>query len=67
VNEQVIGRCSLCGGTVVVPVAFMSTVPPQPRCRDCGAVGAEPALPVIPMKGRHSRRWLNDDGPAGAV
>lgn len=49
-NVRVIGRCSICGGRVVVPVIFWSVVPPVPQCEKCGAVAAAPRLPVIPME-----------------
>lgn len=66
VNERVVGKCSICGGEVVVPVAFHSTEAPVPSCRKCGAVAHTTAdLPVIPMKpGSLSRNWQpwNEEG-----
>lgn len=47
-SVRVIGKCSLCGGRVTVPIAWWSVVPPVPTCERCGAV----ADTVIPMKPR---------------
>lgn len=48
-NEQVIGRCSICGGEVTVPVMWWGVIPPTPTCSKCGATEAKAAGPVIPM------------------
>lgn len=58
-NEQVIGTCSICGGQVTCPRVFWSVLLPKPTCRRCGAVEAESALPVIPMKRRSGRDALD--------
>lgn len=34
---MILGACSLCGGTVEVPDAWMGIDPPRPRCRRCNA------------------------------
>ena len=49
-NETPMGRCSICGGVVTVPLIWGGVYPPVPRCRACGAVMARPQLPVIPME-----------------
>ncbi len=58
-NVKVIGKCSLCGGRVVVPAVIWSVVPPKPTCERCGAVADETAnLPTIPMiPRRRARRY----------
>lgn len=42
-----LGRCSLCGGTVVVPLAWYGTTVPVPRCDCCGATLRVQPLPVL--------------------
>lgn len=49
-NDTIIGKCSLCGGRVTVPSVFHSVIPPKPTCESCGAIAAEPDLPVVPMQ-----------------
>jgi hypothetical protein len=44
---HVIGRCSCCGGNVVVPVMWAGLVPPTPTCVKCGAKARQTYLPVI--------------------
>ena len=56
-NLRFLGRCSLCGGDVTVPVAWFGIVPPIPTCRSCGATAARPETPVVPME----RRAPSDD------
>jgi len=51
-NDHIIGKCSLCGGDVVLPVVWSGIVPPTPRCRMCWAEAASPCVPVIPMQQR---------------
>lgn len=47
----VCGKCSLCGGRVVLPRVWMSVIPATPICERCGAVEDDTiSLPVIPMK-----------------
>jgi len=48
---SVIGACSLCGGSVVMPDHWLSVRPPVPSCERCHAVRAS-VLPVIPMRPR---------------
>lgn len=43
-----IGRCSCCGGQVVVPKLWMGIYPPVPHCTQCGAT-AKPKGPVVQM------------------
>lgn len=45
--KKVLGRCSLCGGSVTVPVIWYGIVPPDPTCESCNATAA--LGPVIPM------------------
>jgi hypothetical protein len=45
-----VGTCSLCGGAVVVPDWYLSTVPPTPRCASCNAVPVAPHGPVVAMR-----------------
>lgn len=47
--SQVVGTCSICGGAVMMPLTWMSTIPPVPTCGGCGAVAAAHG-PVIPMR-----------------
>lgn len=61
-NEQVIGRCSICGGDVVCHQgAWWGTIPPVPHCVSCGAV-QDNRGPVIPMRpaGTRTRVWITD-------
>ena len=44
-----IGKCSVCGGKVVVPSVWYSTEEPVPTCKKCGAE-KENDLPEIKMK-----------------
>lgn len=48
-----IGRCSLCGGTVISTLEYFGQ-PPSPRCTSCGARKQETNpyahLPIIPME-----------------
>lgn len=46
----IIGSCSICGGSVVVPTIWFGIYPPVPKCQDCGATKKESAGPVIPME-----------------
>lgn len=49
IDETAVGRCSICGGEVVVPNVIWSVKKPVPQCRRCGAV-AKPRGPVIEMQ-----------------
>lgn len=48
-SKRILGSCGLCGGTVSVPLAFLSLVPPVPACESCGAVPRDAAPPRLPM------------------
>lgn len=51
VNERVIGKCSLCGGPVTVPIVWHGINMPLPACKHCGATHhAEDSLPTLPMR-----------------
>jgi len=47
--NEVIGKCSKCGGRVVVPREWMGTQPPIPVCRSCGAK-KKSNLPIVEME-----------------
>lgn len=47
--KKTLGTCSLCGGAVQVPTAFMSINPPVPTCSNCGARMKQTG-PVIEME-----------------
>jgi len=49
--DKIIGTCSECGGAVTLPRTWMGMTPPNPTCRDCGAVRVDHG-PVIQMKPR---------------
>lgn len=49
--DRVIGTCSICGGAVVMPTYYWSTVPPMPQCIRCGGVPRERYGRVIQMEG----------------
>ena len=55
-NELVIGTCSECGGPVVMPVSYLSVIPPTPYCKQCGATKLEngPVIPMRPSRGGYS-------------
>ena len=59
INEHEVGRCSNCGGAVVLPESFMSVRKPVPTCERCGAQ-AIPRGPVIPM-GKPSKGYQRSD------
>lgn len=46
---RTLGTCSLCGGAVTVPTAWLGVHPPTPTCSSCGATAAAHG-PVIPMR-----------------
>jgi hypothetical protein len=50
--DEVLGTCSVCGGAVTVPRAWMGMLPPIPQCRSCGATKKQPNGPVIEMEPR---------------
>ena len=45
--QKTIGKCSICGGAVQVPMAYFG-IPPA-TCSSCGAIKAND-LPVISME-----------------
>jgi hypothetical protein len=50
-SYQIVGKCSLCGGRVILPTIWWGVVPPRATCEKCGAVeDQDHNLPVIPMK-----------------
>lgn len=51
-SYQILGRCSLCGGTVTVPHFWHGIYPPQPTCQKCGATAQLPTLPMQPKNER---------------
>ncbi len=62
-SYKIIGRCSECGGNVVVPAIWYGVNPPTPYCESCHATMVN-NLPVIPMKPNSWRirpddnRWI---------
>lgn len=48
-SYTVMGKCSLCGGEVILHDVWASTVPQKPRCATCGAT-AKPPQNVIEME-----------------
>ncbi len=54
VDETVVGICGNCGWEVVVPVIFMSTVRPKPKCNSCGlhAASLKPTVEMDYKTGR---------------
>jgi len=48
-SVRVLGKCSICGGRVTVPLVWLGVIPPVPTCESCGAMADAPG-PVIPMK-----------------
>lgn len=48
---QILGTCSKCGGPVMYPESWFSTIPPKPTCRQCGAQAKGGFGPTIPMEG----------------
>ena len=59
INERVVGRCSICGGEVVIPTVFWSVVQPIPTCKSCGAVmrNQGPVIPMVPIAAPKKNRW----------
>lgn len=51
--NRIVGTCGNCGGPVVVPVAWMGTLPPIPACNECGAEVRKPYGPTLKMA------WVN--------
>jgi hypothetical protein len=54
-SDSIIGTCSICGGTVSVPNAYLLTRPPVPRCDSCGA-SKKSDLPVVEMEGENPEK-----------
>lgn len=49
-SDAVLGRCSLCGGDVVLPRHWAGVGPAPRTCAACGAVESKSNLPVIQME-----------------
>jgi len=49
-GDITIGTCSCCSGRVTVPDNWLSTVPPVPTCKQCGAHPQQPHGAVVPMR-----------------
>ena len=61
-NDRIVGRCSLCGGAVTIPIVYWGVGQPQPTCRSCGATMRQPVLPMVPMQ-RRPQQWHNTESP----
>jgi hypothetical protein len=48
-NDIVVGKCSLCGGSVTVPTVWHGILRPTATCQSCGATEKN-NLPVIQME-----------------
>jgi hypothetical protein len=59
--KQTLGACSLCGGRVSVPTAWMSVNPPVPCCESCGARPKQPHGAVIDMEPSTRKPRLTQD------
>lgn len=53
---KVIGKCSECGGRVVVPTVWFGIYPPNPYCETCHAI-AKDNLHIIDMNPPKDR-WI---------
>lgn len=53
--EKIIGKCSLCGGDVVIPYVWHGTIPPKPTCSFCGATQK---MPVIEMEKSNNEKLV---------
>lgn len=65
-SDQVIGRCSICGGEVVGHTgAWWATIPPPPaKCSSCGAVEARgPIIPMVPAGRQQHGYWTIQSQP----
>lgn len=47
--NEIVGKCSKCGGDVVVPKHWMGIYTPVPLCMKCGAIKKN-HLPIIKME-----------------
>jgi hypothetical protein len=47
--EQIVGKCGLCAGHVIVPEHWLGPGPPRPVCLQCGALALE-QLPTLVMQ-----------------
>ena len=55
--DEIVGKCSRCGGAVVVPSPWMSVDPPPMVCRGCGATKeAHERMKTIDM-GNQPKEW----------
>lgn len=50
INDQIIGKCSNCGGKVAIPYLWYGVIPPKPTCQKCGAQAKEKELDIIDME-----------------
>jgi len=53
--DRTAGTCSICGGRVVIPDAWMGMVPPVPTCSRCGARKENPWGPEVKMIRKESK------------
>src|SRR5690606_36537077 len=64
-GEMIIGTCSLCGGPVETPDAWLGTLPAPETCKNCGAVRPQHG-PVIDMQ-RTERRFVPTEDLGGLI
>lgn len=68
-SDKTIGKCSCCGGRVVIPTYYYSVNAPIPTCKSCGAeVDETEGLPVIKTRQvksnyeySNNKYWANTD------
>lgn len=56
----ILGTCSICGGRVSVPDAWLSVIAPTPTCEQCGATKANhgPVIDMTPAK--PMKTWVSN-------
>ena len=61
-SQRIIGRCSICGGRVILETVQWISGPPMPaQCESCGASERQTdRMPVIPMRPSPYRNTKGD-------
>lgn len=67
-TKEVLGTCSLCGGRVTLPDAWMSVNPPVPTCESCHATQKShgPVIEMTPRPAPNTFR-IGETVPAGKI